>query len=96
MARLVLLDTTRTGKNLEIWIANSAVWSLDRTKQFTKSSRRTRATRPGYLPLAARLGIFCSAGPTGSGKTHIVEATAQSLLSEARAMIKMRRISAKS
>jgi ATP-dependent Clp protease ATP-binding subunit ClpA len=32
---------------------------------------------------------FLFLGPTGSGKTRIVEATAQSLLSEARAMIKI-------
>ena len=89
MARLVLLDTTRTGKNLEYLDRKlrSLVVGQDEAIHEIVTAYQSHTT--GLSPTGRPIGNFLFLGPTGSGKTRIVEATAQSLLSEARAMIKI-------
>ena len=71
------------------WRTNSAAWSLDKTKQFTRSSRAYQSHVTGLSPAGRPIGNFLFLGPTGSGKTRIVEATAQSLLNDPKAVIKI-------
>src|SRR6266576_4104795 len=44
---------------------------------------------PGLSPVRRPVGNFLFLGPTGSGKTRVVEATAESLLNDSRSVIKI-------
>lgn len=89
MGRFVLLDTTRTGRKLEDLESKlrSLVVGQDEAIHEIATAYQSHAT--GMSPAGRPIGNFLFLGPTGSGKTRIVEATAQSLLNSPRAMIKI-------
>ena len=89
MGRLVLLDTTRTGRKLED-LQNkirSLVVGQDEAVRAIVTAYQSHLV--GLSPAGRPIGNFLFLGPTGSGKTRIVEATAQSLLNDPGAMIKI-------
>jgi len=89
MARLVLLDTNRTGRKLED-LENklrSLVVGQDEAIHEVVTAYQSHVT--GLAPAGRPIGNFLFLGPTGSGKTRVVEATAQSLLNDPRAMVKI-------
>jgi len=89
MPRRALLETTRMGRQAEdlerklhhlVIGQDEAIHQIVRAYQ-TYLARLSAVGRP--------VGNFLFLGPTGSGKTYIVEATAESLLKNPRAVIKI-------
>jgi ATP-dependent Clp protease ATP-binding subunit ClpA len=89
VSKLVLLDPTKTGRqaeNLENQLHHFVVGQDEAIHQIV-SAYQTHV--PGLSPAGRPIGNFLFLGPTGSGKTRIVEATVESLLKDPRAVIKI-------
>jgi ATP-dependent Clp protease ATP-binding subunit ClpA len=89
MSRLALLDPTRTGRqaeDLENKLRTLVIGQDEAIHQIVKAYQTHLA---GLSPVGRPIGNFLFLGPTGSGKTRIVEATAESLLKNPRAVIKI-------
>jgi ATP-dependent Clp protease ATP-binding subunit ClpB len=89
MRRLVLLDPTKTGRHaedLENQLHRLVVGQEEAIHQIVRAYQTHLAA---LSPAGRPIGNFLFLGPTGSGKTRIVEATAQSLLKNSRAVIKI-------
>ena len=82
MPRLALLDPTKTGRqaeDLESKLRHLVVGQEEAIHQIVRAYQTHVA---GLSPAGRPIGNFLFLGPTGSGKTRIVEATAESLLEE--------------
>src|ERR1700693_5068838 len=89
MSKLVLLDPTKTGKqaeDLENQLHHFIVGQEEAIHQIVRAYQTHVA---GLSPVGRPIGHFLFLGPTGSGKTRIVEATAECLLKNSRAVIKI-------
>src|SRR5260370_22005488 len=89
MSRLTLLDPTRTGrqaKDLEDKLRHLVIGQEEAIHQIVRTYQTYLA---GLSPVGRPIGNFLFLGPTGSGKTRIVEATTQSLLNNPRAVVKI-------
>jgi ATP-dependent Clp protease ATP-binding subunit ClpA len=89
MPRLTLLDPTRTGRqaqDLKNQLHHFVVGQEEAIHQIVKAYQTYLA---GLSPVGRPIGNFLFLGPTGSGKTRMVEATAQALLNNPRAVIKI-------
>ena len=89
MARLSLLDPTKTGREaleLEKKLRRLVVGQEEAIQEVVRTFQTYVA---GLAPTGRPIGNFLFLGPTGSGKTRIVEALAQSLLDDARAVVKI-------
>src|SRR6202158_3210171 len=87
--KLTLLDPNKTGRqaeDLENQLRNRVVGQDEAIHQIVKAYQTHMA---GLAPVGRPIGNFLFLGPTGSGKTRIVEATAESLLKNSRAVIKI-------
>src|ERR1700724_2484581 len=89
MRKLVLLDPTKTGKqaeDLENQLHHFVVGQDEAIHQIVRAYQTHVA---GLSPAGRPIGNFLFPGPTGSGKTRVVEATAQALLNDPRAVTKI-------
>src|SRR5258708_2445599 len=90
MARLAsLLDPTKTGsqaQDLENKLCRPVVGQDEAIPEIVRTYQTHLA---GLSPAGRPIGNFLFLGPTGSGKTRVVEATAESLLNDSRAVIKI-------
>jgi ATP-dependent Clp protease ATP-binding subunit ClpA len=89
MARLALLDPTKTGRqaeDLENQLRHFVVGQDEAIHQIVRAYQTHVA---GLSPVGRPIGTFLFLGPTGSGKTRIVEATAEALLKNSRAVVKI-------
>src|SRR5215475_7078041 len=89
MTKLVPLDTTKTGKpaqDLESKLRRLVVGQEDAIHEIV---RAYQSHVTGLAPDGRPVANFLFLGPTGSGKTRIVEATAESLLNDPKAVIKI-------
>ena len=89
MARLTLLDPSKTGRQaeyLERQLHHLVVGQEEAIHEIVRSYQTHLA---GLSPAGRPIGNFLFLGPTGSGKTRIVEATAECLLKNPRAVIKI-------
>jgi len=89
MAKLTLLDPNRTAKpaqDLENKLRRFVVGQEEAIQEIVRTYQIHMA---GLSPGGRPIGNFLFLGPTGSGKTRIVEATAQALLNNPRAVIKI-------
>jgi len=89
MPKLAMLDPTKTGRqaeDLEKTLRRLVVGQDDAIHQIVRSYQTYLA---GLAPVGRPIGNFLFLGPTGSGKTRTVEATAESLLKNPRAVIKI-------
>src|SRR6202453_2658581 len=89
MPRLALLDPTKTGtqaEELENKLRHLVIGQDDAIHQIVSAYQTHLA---GLSPVGRPIGNFLFLGPTGSGKTRIVEATAEALLKNPRAVIKI-------
>src|SRR6202521_984397 len=85
MPKLTLLDPSKTGRqaeDLENQLRNLVVGQDEAIHQIVRAYQTHLA---GLSPV----GNFLFLGPTGSGKTRVVEATAEALLNDPRAVIKI-------
>src|SRR5467141_1281540 len=89
MPRLTLLDPTKTGmqaEDLDDKVRHAVVGQEEAIHQIVRAYQTHLA---GLSPVGRPVGNFLFLGPTGSGKTRVVEATAESLLNDPRAVIKI-------
>jgi ATP-dependent Clp protease ATP-binding subunit ClpB len=89
MARLALLDPSKTGKqaqDLENKLRRLVVGQDEAIHEIVRTYQTHVA---GLGPSGRPIANFLFLGPTGSGKTRIVEATAECLLNDPRAVIKV-------
>src|SRR5271165_5299418 len=89
MPRLTTLDPTKTGRqaeNLENSLRHRIIGQDEAIHQIVRSYQTYLA---GLSPAGRPIGNFLFLGPTGSGKTRIVEATAEALLKNPRSVIKV-------
>ncbi len=89
MPRPPLLDPTKTGRqtaDLENQLRHLIIGQDEAIHQIVRSYQTYLA---GLSPVGRPIGNLLFLGPTGSGKTRIVEATAESLLRDSRAVIKI-------
>ena len=89
MSRLVLLDTSKTGKqaqDLETKLRRLVIGQQDAIHEIV---RAYQGHTMGLSPVGRPIGNFLFLGPTGSGKTRIVEATAEALLNDSGAVTKI-------
>ena len=89
MASLTLLDPSKTGtqaEHLEDQLRHFVVGQDAAIHEIVRSYQTHLA---GLSPAGRPIGNFLFLGPTGSGKTRIVEATAECLLKNSRAVIKI-------
>jgi len=89
MSKLALLDPTKTGRqaeDLERQLHHLIVGQEQAIHQIVRAYQTHVA---GLSPVGRPIANFLFLGPTGSGKTRIVEATAEALLKSSRAVIKI-------
>ena len=89
MPRIMLLDPTQKGRQaekLETRLRELVVGQDDAIQQIVRAYQTNMA---GLSPAGRPSGTFLFLGPTGSGKTRVVEATAESLLKNPRAVVKI-------
>jgi ATP-dependent Clp protease ATP-binding subunit ClpB len=89
MPRLLLLDPAKTGKHaqeLEDKLRNLVIGQDEAIREIV-SVYQTHVA--GLCPSGRPIGNFLFLGPTGSGKTRMVEATAEALLKTSQAVVKI-------
>ncbi len=89
MAKLVLLDTHRTGKQAQELEGALRSLVVGQDEAILEVVRAYQSHVTGLSPNGRPIGNFLFLGPTGSGKTRIVEALAQSLLNDRGAVVKI-------
>src|SRR6266404_5161934 len=89
MPKLALLDPTKTGRQAEDLEAQLRHLIVGQEEAIHQIVRAYQTHVAGLSPVGRPIGNFLFLGPTGSGKTRMVEATAQSLVNDSRAVIKI-------
>src|ERR1700731_3428232 len=89
MSKFVLLDPTKTGKQAEDLENRLSHFVVGQDEAIHQIVRAYQTHGAGLSPVGRPIGNFLFLGPTGSGKTRIVEATAESLLNDSRSVIKI-------
>src|SRR5216684_5574083 len=89
MPRFALLDPTRTGRQAEDLENKLRHLVVGQEEAIYEIVRIYQTHMAGLSPAGRPIANFLFLGPTGSGKTRIVEATAQSLLNNPQAVIKI-------
>lgn len=85
----VPLDPTRTGREAEALEASLCRMIVGQDEAIQQIVNIYQMHLTGMTPPGRPIGNFLFLGPTGSGKTRIVEATAEALVKNARAVIKI-------
>src|SRR6202163_4469078 len=85
----VPLDPSRTGREAEALEANLRRMIVGQDEAIQQIGNIYQMYLTGMTPPGRPIGNFLFLGPTGSGKTRIVEATAESLVKNPRAVIKI-------
>src|ERR1700682_1164654 len=89
MRRIELLDPTQNGRSAEYLESKLGHLVVGQEEAIHQIVRPYKTHVAGLSPVGRPIGNFLFLGPTGSGKTRIVEATAESLLQNSRAVIKI-------
>jgi ATP-dependent Clp protease ATP-binding subunit ClpB len=89
MAKRTLLDPNKTGRQAEDLENQLRHLIVGQEEAIHRIVRAYQTHVAGLSPLGRPIGNFLFLGPTGSGKTRIVEATAESVLKDSRAVIKV-------
>ncbi len=89
MPKLTLLDPNKTGRQAEDLENQLHHFVVGQEEAIHEIVRAYQTHIAGLSPVGRPIGNFLFLGPTGSGKTRIVEATAESLLKNSRAVIKI-------
>ncbi len=85
----VPLDPSRTGREAEALEVSLGRLIIGQDEAIEQIVNIYQMYLTGMTPPGRPIGNFLFLGPTGSGKTRIVEATAESLVKNARAVIKI-------
>jgi len=89
MPKLTLLDPTKTGRQAEDLENNLRRLIVGQEEAIDQIVRAYQTHLAGLSPAGRPIGNFLFLGPTGSGKTRVVEATAESLVRNSQAVIKI-------
>ena len=89
MPRHTLLDPTKRGRHAEDLENQLRHFVVGQEEAVHEIVRTYQTHLTGLSPAGRPIGNFLFLGPTGSGKTRIVEATAEFLLKDPRAVIKI-------
>src|SRR6266403_940584 len=89
MSKLTLLDPNKTGRQAEDLENQLHHFVVGQEEAIHEIVRAYQTHVAGLSPVGRPIGNFLFLGPTGSGKTRMVEATAESLLQNSRAVIKI-------
>jgi len=89
MPTLALLDPTRTGTQAESLEKKLRHLIIGQDEAIHQIVRAYQTYLAGLCPVGRPIGNFLFLGPTGSGKTRTVEATAEALVGNPRAVIKI-------
>ncbi len=90
MVRLnIPLDPTKTGRDAESLESNLKKYIVGQNEAIDQIVNIYQMHLTGMTAPARPIGNFLFLGPTGSGKTRIVEATAEALVGNPRAVIKI-------
>ena len=89
MPRLAVLDPTRTGRQAEDLENKLRHLVIGQDEAIHQIGRAYQTYLVGLSPAGRPIANFLFLGPTGSGKTRIVEAAAESVLKNPRAVIKI-------
>jgi ATP-dependent Clp protease ATP-binding subunit ClpB len=85
----VTLDPTRTGRDAEVLEGSLRRMIVGQDEAIQQIVNIYQMHLTGMSPTGRPIGNFLFLGPTGSGKTRIVEATAEALVRNPRAVIKI-------
>ena len=85
----VALDPTKTGREAEVLDTNLRKLIVGQDEAIEQIVNIYQMFLTGMTAPGRPIANFLFLGPTGSGKTHMVEATAESLMKNARAVIKI-------
>src|ERR1700682_1227648 len=85
----VPLDPSRTGREAEALEANLRRMIVGQDEAIQQIVNIYQMYLTGMTPPSRPIGSFLFLGPTGSGKTRIVEATSEALVKNPRAVIKI-------
>ena len=89
MIAVTALDATRTGTEAEELAKKLRSRVVGQDEAIQHIVRTYQTYLAGLSPAGRPIGNFLFLGPTGSGKTRLVEATAECLLGDRRAVIKI-------
>jgi ATP-dependent Clp protease ATP-binding subunit ClpB len=89
MSRIQLLDPNKKGREAEALENRLRQLVIGQDHATAKIVEAYQAFRTGMSPAGRPVGNFLFLGPTGSGKTRIVEATAEALLKDLRGVVKI-------
>jgi ATP-dependent Clp protease ATP-binding subunit ClpB len=89
MPKLTLLDPTETGRQAKDLANQLHRLVIGQDEAIHQIVRAYQVHLAGLSPVGRPIANFLFLGPTGSGKTRIVEATADSLLKDSRSVIKI-------
>src|SRR5882762_6708562 len=89
MPRIELLDPTQNGRQAEHLENKLGKLVVGQDEAIYQIVRAYQTHVAALSPVGRPIANFLFLGPTGSGKTRIVEATAESLLQNSRAVIKV-------
>ena len=89
MIAVTALDTTRTGTEAEDLAKKLRSRVVGQDEAIQHIVRTYQTYLAGLSPAGRPIGNFLFLGPTGSGKTRLVEATAECLIGDRRAVIKI-------
>jgi ATP-dependent Clp protease ATP-binding subunit ClpA len=89
MAKLSLLDPTKTGRQAQDLESKLRRLVVGQEEAIHEVVRTYQTHLAGLSPAGRPIGNFLFLGPTGSGKTRVVEAMGQALLNNPRAIIKI-------
>ena len=84
-----VLDPTRTGRDAEVLEANLRRYIVGQDEAVQQIVNIYQMHLAGMNPPGRPIGNFLFLGPTGTGKTRVVEATAESLVENPRSVIKI-------
>ncbi len=85
----ITLDPNRTGRDADRLLTDLGRLIVGQEEAVEQIVNTYQMYRTGMLPHGRPIGNFLFLGPTGSGKTRAVEATAQCLLGSPRAVVKI-------
>jgi ATP-dependent Clp protease ATP-binding subunit ClpB len=89
MPTFTVLNPDKTGKQAESLESSLRHLIVGQDEAIHQIVRAYQTHLAGLSPMGRPIGNFLFLGPTGSGKTRVVEATAEALLKDPRAVIKI-------
>ena len=89
MSRIELLDPNKKGREAEALQTRLRHLVIGQDDAITKIVETYQGFRTGMSPAGRPVGNFLFLGPTGSGKTRVVEATAEALLDNPGGLVKI-------